>query len=260
MTQDTGGVPTPRILTREDGATIAYHRTPGRAPGVVFLPGFRSDMTGSKALALEALCRARGQAYLRFDYTGHGASSGDFLDGTIGGWRDDAVGVLDTLTKGPQILVGSSMGGWIMLLVARARPERVAGLVGIAAAPDFAGQAMFAAAPPEMRAALSRDGVYYAPSQYDEEPTPITMRLIEEAEQNHLLKGPIPISCPVRLLHGMADPDVPWRRALVISDKLEADDVEITFVKSGDHRLSEPRDLERLSAVVGNLCDALAGA
>ena len=250
----------PGILTRSDGATIAYHRIPAgesraRAPGLIFLGGFMSDMTGSKACALEAFAAARGQAFVRFDYLGHGASSGRFEDGTIGRWAADAVAVLDELSEGPQILVGSSMGGWIMLLAALARPRRIAGLVGIAAAPDFTEDLIWDRLDAEARAALARDGVFYQPSDYDEAPYPITMGLIEEGRAHLLLRAPIALRCPVRLIQGMADPDVPWKTALKLSERLESSDVEVTLIKGGGHRLSEPDDLARLTRVVGALSD-----
>jgi pimeloyl-ACP methyl ester carboxylesterase len=243
-----------RTLPRDDGATIAYHRTEGRTPGVVFLPGFRSDMTGGKATALEAWCRAEGRAFLRFDYTGHGASSGEFEDGTIGAWADDAVFAIDRLTEGPQVLVGSSMGGWIMLLAALARPERVAGLVGIAAAPDFTRE-IESSATPEMRQAWETSGVWYEPSQYSDEPTPFTLRLVEDGRKHLLLERTLPFDGPVRLIHGMKDPDVPWELSMVIADRLTSADVELVLVKGGDHRLSEPHDIDRLCRVVGAVCD-----
>jgi pimeloyl-ACP methyl ester carboxylesterase len=228
-------------------------------PGIVFLGGFVSDMTGSKALALEAHARARGQAFLRFDYQGHGASSGRFEDGTIGHWAEDALAVLDGLSEGPQILVGSSMGGWIMLLTALARPERIAGLVGIAAAPDFTETLLWDEFGPEIRATLERDGVYYQASDYDEATYAITRRLIEEARGHLLMKGPIPISCPVRLIHGTADTDVPHALSLELMERLESGDVEVTLVKGGGHRLSEPEDLARLTRTVAALSESSAG-
>jgi pimeloyl-ACP methyl ester carboxylesterase len=225
---------------------------------LVFLGGFMSDMTGTKALALEAHAQSAGQDFLRFDYLGHGASAGRFEDGTIGRWAEDAVAVLDALTEGPQILIGSSMGGWIMLLATLARPGRVAGLVGVAAAPDFTETLMWQQFPPEIRATMARDGVYYEPSEYSAEPYPITMELIVEG-RNHLLMGaPIPISCPVRLIHGTADPDVPWQLSLDLMDRLASTDVEVTLVKDGDHRQSEPADLIRLTATVAALTKQLS--
>jgi pimeloyl-ACP methyl ester carboxylesterase len=242
--------PDPDILRREDGETIAYHRTAGRSPGVVFLTGYMSDMTGQKAIRLEEFCRARGQAYLRFDYQGHGASSGAFTDGSIGRWAEDAVFVLDRLTEGPQVLVGSSLGGWIMLLAARARPRRVAALLGVAAAPDFTEDLIPQSLSASDREVLERDGVVRAYSPYDPEPTPVTKLILDEARRHLVLRDAIPLKCPVRLIHGMRDPDVPWRTSLRLADRLRSEDVEITLVKAGDHRLSQPADLDRL-------CDTL---
>ncbi len=250
----------PSILTRPDGATIAYHALEGKTPGVIFCGGFKSDMTGTKALALEAYCRETGRAFVRFDYFGHGGSSGAFEDGTIGRWTDDAVAVIDEVAEGPQVVVGSSMGGWIMLLAALARPLRVAGLVGIAPAPDFTDDLMWDAFPPEIRATLERDGVYHEPSQYSDEPYTITMTLIEEGRRHLLLGQPIAVTCPVRILHGMNDPDVPWRHSLKLIDALQSEDVTVTYVKSGDHRLSEPGDILRLTTTVDALCRDLATA
>jgi pimeloyl-ACP methyl ester carboxylesterase len=246
---------TPQILAAPDGTAIAYHHVPGRSPGVIFCGGFKSDMTGNKALALDAHCRATGRQYTRFDYRGHGQSGGAFVDATVGDWRGDALAVFDQVTTGPQIVVGSSMGGWIMLLLALARPDRVAGLVGIAPAPDFVLR-MWDGFTDEIKATLRRDGVYRRPSQYADEPYEITLKLIEEG-RNHLVldRGPAPIRCPVRILHGMRDPDVPWRNSLALVDKLTTDDVVVTFTKDGDHRLSTPADLARLCHTV----DELAG-
>jgi pimeloyl-ACP methyl ester carboxylesterase len=240
-------------LTREDGVTIAYRRTPGRAPGVVFLGGFRSDMSGTKAIALEAHCRAAGRAYVRLDYRGHGESGGRFEDGTIGLWAGDAVAVLDAATEGPQILVGSSMGGWIMLLAALARPDRVAGLVGIAAAPDFTEDLIWARYPQAQRDTIMREGVYMQPSEYDPNGYPITRGLIEDGRKHLLLLAPIGLDRPVRLLHGMQDPDVPWQTALRIAERLKSDDVTVTLIKDGDHRLSREQDIARICAAVDGL-------
>jgi pimeloyl-ACP methyl ester carboxylesterase len=245
-------------LTRPNGSAIAYHKTPGSAPGIVFLGGFMSDMTGTKALSLEGLARQRGQAFLRFDYQGHGASSGRFEDGTIGSWTADAVAALDQLTDGPQVLAGSSMGGWIMLLAALARPQRVAGLLGIAAAPDFTEDLMWNAYPPEVRETLRREGVYRELSDYGDGPYTITMRLIDEGRGHLLLRAPIPIARPVRLIHGMADPDVPWQTSVRLAEQLQSADVELALVKSGGHRLSEPEDLDRLCKTLEDLIDRLA--
>ncbi|MGF1631488.1 MAG: alpha/beta hydrolase [Kiloniellaceae bacterium] len=251
--------PPPQSLSREDGTILAYYKTKaGKAsteavaepPGLIFLGGFMSDMSGGKAQALEAYARITGCAFLRFDYRGHGASSGRFEDGTIGAWVDDAVAVLDALTEGPQILVGSSMGGWIMLLAALARPQRVVGLVGIAAAPDFTEDLIWARATAAQRAMLERDGAIDNPSAYSETPYRITHRLIEEGRRHLLLAKPIPLTCPVRLIHGMADPDVPWQTSLRLAEALQSADVEVTLVKGAGHRLSEPQDLERLERTI----------
>ena len=252
--------PPPQTITREDGTVIAYHRTPGRTPGVVFLTGYKSDMTGQKAIRLEAFCRQRGVAFLRFDYFGHGTSSGEFIDGTIGRWADDAVFVLDRLTEGPQVLVGSSLGGWIMLLAARARPRRIAGLVGVAAAPDFTEDLILPALSPSDRAVLESKGVLPVFSPYDPEPTPVTRLILDEGRRHLVLRSRIPLTCPVRLIHGMRDPDVPWRTSLRLGDQLASEDVEITLVKAGDHRLSEPQDLDRLCEVLESLLRRLQGA
>ncbi len=195
----------PANLTRPDGATIAYHRLAGRLPGIVFLGGFRSDMTGTKALYLEEYCRERGRAYVRFDYFGHGASSGDFALGTIGRWRDDAVAVVDSLTDGKQILVGSSMSGWIMLLVALARPERIAALVGIAGAPDFTEELLWPRLTPAQRREIGERGQVMLSSDYDSAGYLYTRALIEDGRKHLLLGKPIPLDMPVRLLHGMRD-------------------------------------------------------
>jgi len=238
-------------LDRRDGVELAWIRHAGATPTVVFLPGFRSDMTGEKATALAAFCVGRGQAMLRFDYSGHGASAGRFEDGTITRWTDDALAVIDRLTEGGLILIGSSMGGWIALLAALARRDRVAGLIGIAAAPDFTEALMWQAMRFEDRATLMREGVLHMPSQYGD-PYPITRALIEDGRARRLLDGPIDIHCQVRLLHGQADPDVPWEMALRTAEQVAAPDVQVILVKDGDHRLSRPRDLALL-------CRTLAG-
>lgn len=245
----------PSILTREDGATIAYHRRDGRAPGVMFLGGFMSDMTGTKALALDAFCAARGQAFLRFDYFGHGRSSGDFAAATVSRWRDDALAVFDRLTAGPQVLVGSSLGGWIMLLLAQARPTRVKALVGIAAAADATEDLMWAQFPAEIRQRIERDGAARIPSAYSDQGYLITRGLIEDGRRHLVTRAPIAFAGPVRLLHGMRDSDVPWRRSPALADCLGASDVRITLIKDGDHRLSRDADLALLMQTVTELLD-----
>jgi len=236
----------PQTLTREDGATVAYRRRPGRSPGVVFLGGFMSDMTGTKAQALDRFCAGRDQAFLRFDYFGHGASSGAFKDATVGRWKADALAVLDALTEGPQVLVGSSLGGWVMLLAALARPERIRALVGIAAAPDATEDLMWAELGAEQRAALLRDGFLRLPSEYNPEGYIYTQALIEEGRHHLVMRAPIPLACPVRLLHGIRDSDVPWKTSLALAETLQSRDVAVTLVKDGDHRLSTDGDLTLL--------------
>ena len=243
----------PDILTCGDGRTIAYRRTAGRTPGIVFLPGLRSDMTGTKAVALEAWAKAEGRAFLRFDYTGHGASSGRFAEGTIGAWHYDTLSAIDRLTEGRLVLVGSSMGGWQMLLAARERPQRIAGMVGIAAAADFTDRLESALAP-EARAALRRDGRVQLPSIYSPEPTVITAALIEDGKRRRVLAGRFEFDGPVRLIHGVGDPDVPWQNSLTIAERVTSPDTEVILVKDGDHRLSAPRDLERLIRVTAEVC------
>lgn len=242
MTEETG---------RLDGR-LAWARLAGRQPGVVFLPGFRSDMQGSKALALRDHCAARGRALLRFDYSGHGGSAGAFEDGTIGAWAADAIAVFDALTEGPQVLVGSSMGGWIALLLARARPQRIAGLIGIAPAPDFTEALLWPALDAAQRATILEQGVLRLESEYGE-PTPITRALIEDGRRHNLLGAPIPLTCPVRILQGMRDPDVPWRHALRLVEALAGADVRLQLIKDGDHRLSRPEDLALLTETLDGL-------
>ena len=233
------------------GVMLAWRHLAGRAPTVVFLPGFASDMSGAKAADLAAFCAARGQAMLRFDYSGHGASGGAFVDGTIGQWTRDALAAIG-LVEGKLLLVGSSMGGWIAVLVARAMPERLAGLVGVAAAPDFTERLMWEAMAPPERRRLMDEGVLLVPSEYGK-PTPVTRALIEDGRRSLVLDAPIPISASVRLLHGMADPDVPWELALRLSERISGSDVRVTLVKDGDHRLSRAQDLSLLREIVGEL-------
>jgi pimeloyl-ACP methyl ester carboxylesterase len=239
-------------LDRGDGVELAWARLDGDGPTVVFLPGFRSDMNGDKATALTAFCARRGRAMLRFDYSGHGASAGRFEDGTIGRWTDDALAAIDRLTTGQIVLVGSSMGGWIALLAALARPDRVTALVGIAAAPDFTEALMWEAMTFDERATLMREGVLRVPSQYGE-PYPITRALIEDGRTRLLLNGPIALDCPVRLLHGQRDPDVPWEMALRIAERITGEDAQVALVKDGDHRLSRPQDLALLCRTLAAL-------
>ncbi len=244
----------PMILTREDDETIAYCIDSGdSSPGILFLPGFRSDMQGNKARALAAHARAVGQACTRFDYFGHGRSSGDFRAGTIGRWKEDALAILERVTGGPQILVGSSMGCWIAFLVALARPQRVAGLVGIAGAPDFTEDLVWARLTGDQRRRLEEQGELVHDSAYEENPVPFTRSLIEEGRRHLILRSPISLSCPVRLLHGMADPDVPFQTSLRLAGRLRDTQVKVELIEDGDHRLSRESDLARMLAAVDEL-------
>ncbi len=243
-------------LHRDDGVELAWARLGGRTPTVVFLTGFRGHMTGDKANTLARFCAEQGQAMLRFDYSGHGDSGGEFEQGTIGLWVNDALSMIDRLTTGPLVLVGSSMGGWIALLTALARPERVKAIIGIAAAPDFTERLMWEAMEPLERERIMQDGVLHVPSAYGG-PYPITRNLIEDGRRHLLLDGPIPIHCPLRLLHGQRDPDVPWETALKIASRVESSDVRVTLITDGDHRLSRPQDLSLLTGTVRSVLDAL---
>jgi pimeloyl-ACP methyl ester carboxylesterase len=210
-------------------------------------------MGGTKALFLEDYCRQRGRAYVRFDYFAHGESSGDFADGTISRWRDDAISVIDSLTQGPQVLVGSSMGGWIMVLAALARPQRVAALVGIAAAPDFTTDLLPGRLSEAQRSELAETGQIVLPSAYDSAGYLYTRGLVEDGNRNLVLRSPIPLTCPVRLLHGMADDSVPWQQSLTLAERLQSADVRLTLVKDGDHRLSRDADLAQLAQLLDTL-------
>jgi pimeloyl-ACP methyl ester carboxylesterase len=243
-------------LSRGDGETIAYLRVRGKSPGVVWCGGLKSDMTGTKAQTLHAWAECNTRAFVRFDYFGHGASSGEFRNGTISRWRDDTLAVLDDLCDGPQVLVGSSMGGWVALLVAQARPDLVKALVLIAPAPDFTEALMWAEMPPDVQRQIMETGMWQRPSAYGEEAYPITRALIEDGRCNLVLGGPIRFDGPVRILQGMKDPDVPWQHAMRLVDRLSGNP-KITLIKNGDHRLSTPADLtlltETLDGVIAGL-------
>ncbi|QUD87488.1 alpha/beta fold hydrolase [Phenylobacterium montanum] len=235
-----------------DGAELAYRKVEGPGPTVVWLGGFRSDMAGTKAQALADRAMKEGRAYLRFDYFGHGESGGAFEAGTITRWRADALAAIDRLTEGPLVLVGSSMGGWLACLAAMARPERLQGLVLVAPAADFTERLMR----PEMDAAaqaeMKKTGIWLRPSDYGD-PYPITRALLEDGARWGILPGPIRLGAPVRILQGGADPDVPWRHALALSEAIEDDDLVFTLVRDGDHRLSRAGDLARLAAAVAEV-------
>lgn len=236
---------------RPDGLRLAYSFRPGNGPIMVFLPGYMSDMEGGKALALDAWAEKNGHAMLRLDYSGCGASEGVFSDGTLDIWRDDVLHLLDTLTEAPLVLIGSSMGGWLMLLVALARSERIHALVGIAAAPDFTEWGFTEA----QKAELSEKGRLEEVSEYSEDPYLTTFDFWRSGQSNRLLGNDISINRPVRLLQGQRDPDVPWHHALRLAEDLRSDDVQVLLIKDGDHRLSRQGDLELLIQTVARVLE-----
>jgi pimeloyl-ACP methyl ester carboxylesterase len=236
-------------LVRDDGETLAWREVEGEGATVLWLGGFRSDMGGSKAQALADWALARRSSYLRFDYFGHGESSGAFVDGTIGRWRGDALAVIDELTAGPLVLVGSSMGGWIACLAALAQPDRIKALVMVAPAADFTEKLIEPSLDDAARAAIDRDGVWSRPSDYGDG-DPITRRLLEDGRAWSILPGPVAIEAPLRVLQGLADPDVPWGHALNLALAWAGPDVVFSLIRDGDHRLSRPQDLARLIAAV----------
>jgi len=240
---------TPQTLTTKQGRTLAFHQTPGTEPGVVFLGGLKSDMQGSKALHLEAWAKRSGRAFLRFDYSGHGESSGSFTDGCIGDWAEDAEAAIITLTEGPQVLVGSSMGGWQALLFARKHPDLVAGLVGIAAAPDFTEDGMWDSWTDTQKAELMASGQVALPSDYDA-PYIITRRMIEDGRKQLVLRSPLIVNAPVRLLQGTADVDVDMSVALRLLAHLHGPDIRLELVKGADHRFSDDACLARIDAAL----------
>ena len=238
---------------------IAYCRSDGAGPGIIWCGGLKSDMEGSKATALHDWAQARGRAFVRFDYFGHGKSTGRFRDGTISRWAEDTLQIIDELSAGPQILVGSSMGAWTALLAAIARPERVKALVLIAPAPDFTQKLMWARFSEDIRKTIIEEGIYYEPSDYDE-PYEISRELILDGRENLLLDDPINFSGPVRILHGLNDTSVPWQHAQKLMDVLVSEDVELTLVKDGDHSLSGEGDIERLLGVMEAVCAIIGKA
>lgn len=237
-------------LQAASGRRLAFERVPGQGPGVVFLGGFRSDMTGTKVAWLADWARARGRAFLRFDYSGHGASEGEFLHLGIGDWFADSLAAISALTTGRQVLVGSSMGGWMALLVARARPDLVRGLVGIAAAPDFTADSMEAGMTPAQAAELAEKGFHTEPSDYDPAGYPISRVLLEQGAQNLVLRAPLSLPFPVRLLHGTADTDVDTAVALRLLNHMDSPDARLTLVKGADHRFSSPECLDLIGQAV----------
>jgi pimeloyl-ACP methyl ester carboxylesterase len=240
--------------TREKGThSLAYRQIKGDGPGVVFCGGFRSDMTGTKAAALADWAKARGRGYTRFDYFGHGASSGAFSDGTMSHWRGDIPHILDNLCETPQILVGSSFGGWLSVMAALDRPDIVKGLVLIAPAIDMTERLMWSRFDAAQRAQLQSEGLIYDPSDYDDEGYPITRALIEDGRTHLMLDAPIELDIPVRILHGQKDDAVPWELSLELAARLTSENVELHFIKNGDHRLSAPHEIERLFALIESL-------
>jgi pimeloyl-ACP methyl ester carboxylesterase len=245
------------VGTGDSARRIAVRARAGRAPGLFWLGGFNSDMKGTKALALDSWATEHGRACVRFDYSGHGESGGRFVDGTIGRWLQDSVAVFRQACRGPQVVVGSSMGGWMALLLARkitkeATDASLAGLVLIAPAPDFTEELMWKGFSPEIRREIEGNGVWLRPSKYGA-PYPITRALIEEG-RNHLLLGrAIEVGCPVHILQGAQDPDVPWQHALALAHRLPAEDVVLTMIQDGDHRLSRPQDVARILAAVAEM-------
>ena len=234
------------FLPRLDGLRLAYRHRTGTGPTIVFLPGYMSDMQGSKAIALDVWAELEGRAMLRFDYSGCGESEGSFADGTLDQWRDDSIHLIDALTSGPIVLVGSSMGGWLMLLIALARPQRITALVGIAAAPDFTEWGYSDAD----KARIHADGILLEPSAYSDQPTPTTRVFWESGQRNRLFDTDIAFDGPIRLLHGQRDPDVPWSIAIRLADALSCDDVRTILIKDGDHRLSRDTDIALLIETV----------
>jgi len=242
------------------GRRIAVRARTGSSPGLIWLGGFNSDMRGTKALALDAWADQHGRACVRFDYSGHGESGGAFIDGTIGRWLEESVAVFEQFCRGPQVVIGSSMGGWMALLLAREIARRqlkqisLAGLVLIAPAPDFTEQLMWNGFPPEVREEIQTRGVWMRPSEYgDGTPYPITRALIEEGRNHLLLGSAIDVGCPVRILQGAQDPDVPWQHAFALAHRLPTEDVVLTMIQDGDHRLSRPQDIARIIAAVAEI-------
>ncbi len=243
------------FFTTPQGRRIAYNRLPGTGPGIVFLGGFKSDMQGSKALFLQDWAAAQGRAFLRFDYSGHGQSSGDFEEGCIGDWAADARAAIEALTEGPQVLIGSSMGGWIALLLARGLPDRVAGLVGIAAAPDFTARTWAEDLTDAQRAEVAVRGRIEIPSDYSDQPYVFTRRLFDDGAQNLVLDRPLSLPFPARFLQGTADTDVPPAVALALLDHATGPDLRLTLVKGADHRFSTP---DCLALIAASIADVLA--
>jgi pimeloyl-ACP methyl ester carboxylesterase len=251
--------PGPTQYFVHDGTPIAYRRREGSAPGLVWLGGFRSDMLGTKAEALDAWADRTGHAFLRHDYSGHGESGGEFRDGTISKWLAESLDAFSRFTSGKQVLVGSSMGAWLALRMAeelrKAGESRVAGLILLAPAPDFTTELMEPKLTKAQRRALEKNGFFERPSQYSEEPYVYTRALFEDGEKNRIMRGPMDTHCPVHILQGLVDPDVPHTHALKLVSCLPSDDVTLSLIPDGDHRLSRPQDLEMLVAAVESMVE-----
>ena len=244
-----------QVGTGANARSIAIRARVGGAPGLFWLGGFKSDMKGTKAVALDEWAASNGRAVVRFDYSGHGESGGSLAEGTIGRWLEESLAVFKAECRGPQVVIGSSMGGWLALLLSRAlaarqRPADITGLVLIAPAMDFTEELMWQKFPPEVKRQIEETGAWMRRSEYSEEPYLITRGLIEEARTHLLLGGMIETGCPVRILQGVQDADVPWQHAVDLSARFARDDVVLTLVKDGDHRLSRPEDIEQLIAAV----------
>ncbi|MGY3441514.1 MULTISPECIES: alpha/beta hydrolase [unclassified Bradyrhizobium] len=243
---------------RGPGSTNGAPGSTNGAPGLFWLGGFKSDMSGTKAIALDAWAAEHGRSSVRFDYSGHGESGGEFVDGTIGRWLEESLAVFSQFCRGPQVVIGSSMGGWMALLlareIARRGKEKLAGLVLIAPAPDFTEELMWKGFSPEIRAEIETKGMWLRPSEYgDGSPYPITRNLIAEGRNHLLLGSQIDVGCPVRILQGALDPDVPWKHAFALVHRLPAEDVVLTMIQDGDHRLSRPQDIARIIAAVAEI-------
>ena len=263
--EPASAAPAPEFLHVGRGGAmrkIAVRRRSGAMPGLLWLSGFKSDMGGTKAVALDRWAAAHRRNCVRFDYSGHGESAGKFTDGTISRWLEESIAVFDAYCQGPQVVVGSSMGAWLALLLTRelrrreppGGPLSLTGLVLIAPAVDFTEELMWKRFPAQVKRKLESEGVWERPSRYSEEPYPITAALIEDGRRHLLLGGLIETGCPVRILQGVADPDVPWRHAVELVSRLAQDDVVLSLIKDGDHRLSRAEDIERLIGVVSEFC------
>ncbi|KAF5923943.1 palmitoyl-protein thioesterase ABHD10, mitochondrial [Diceros bicornis minor] len=246
------------FLSRPDLPNLAYKRLKGKSPGIIFIPGYISNMNGTKALAIEDFCKSLGHAYIRFDYSGVGNSDGNFQECTVGRWRKDVLSIIDDVAVGPQILVGSSLGGWLMLHAAIARPQKVVALIGVATAVDSL-VTQFNQLPVEVKKEIEMKGVWSMPSKYSEEGVyHVQYSFIKEAEHHCLLHSPIPVNCPIRLLHGMRDDLIPWHTSVQVADRVISTDVDVILRKHSDHRMKEKADIQLLVYTIDDLIDKLS--